>query len=59
MDIIDQLRRAIKRSGKSQAEIARKTGIDQGNLNRFANGNSSMTLDNAAKIAKYLRLKLR
>jgi transcriptional regulator with XRE-family HTH domain len=52
-DIIEQLRRAIRESGKSQLSIAQETGIDQPNLSKFLRGERSMSLETAAAICEY------
>ena len=59
MTIIDDLRRATIKSGKSQAEIARRTGIDRSMLNQFIRGERSLSLESAAALCRYLRLRLK
>lgn len=59
MTIIDQLRRAIAKSGKSQVEIARATGISRPMLNRFVRGERSISLESAAALCRYLKLRLK
>ena len=56
--IVDQLRKAIKDSGLSQYRIAKDTGVPQPVVNRFMLGRRSVTLETAAKLCKYLRLRL-
>jgi transcriptional regulator with XRE-family HTH domain len=56
--IIDQLRDALKASKESQLSIARETGISQPQLSRFASDRRSLTLENAAVLADYLKLRL-
>jgi transcriptional regulator with XRE-family HTH domain len=58
-DLMEQLRRAIARSGESQYAIAKATGISQPMLNRFVNGERSISLETAAKLCTYLKLELR
>lgn len=58
LDIIEQLRRAIRESGESQLSIAQGTGIDQPNLNKFVAGKRSISLESAAAICAYLKLDL-
>ena len=54
----ERLRAAIRRSGLSQNEVARRAGIDPGMVNRFLHGTRSMTLATAEKVAAALGLKL-
>ena len=56
--IDDVLRRAIKDSGISASEIARKTGIPQPTITRFLAG-ADMRMSKAAEIAAYLGLSLK
>jgi predicted transcriptional regulator len=57
--VLDQsLRRAIKDSGLSDNELARRTGVPQPTISRFLAG-ADMKLATAAKIAAYLGLSLR
>jgi transcriptional regulator with XRE-family HTH domain len=56
--IIDQLRDALNASAESQLSIARETGISQPQLSRFAAGERMLTLENAAVLAAFLKLKL-
>ena len=54
-----QLRKAIKASGLTQYRIAKDTGVPQPVVNRFVNGERSITLETADKLCRYLGLKLR
>jgi transcriptional regulator with XRE-family HTH domain len=56
--VVDQLRRAIAESGESQNAIAEAIGIDQGNLNRFVNGERGVSMETFAELCEYLRLDL-
>jgi transcriptional regulator with XRE-family HTH domain len=58
MSLIDELRKAIVKSGESQLSIAKATGVDHGNLNSFLHGKRGLSLETAAKLADYLKLKL-
>jgi len=53
-DFYTLLREAIKRSGKSQAEIYRQTGVQQASLSRFINEGQGLTASNAIKITNFL-----
>lgn len=57
-DIADNLRAAIAASKLSANELASKTGVSQPTISRFIRG-SDMGIKSAAKIAKYLGLKLK
>jgi transcriptional regulator with XRE-family HTH domain len=57
-DLVDQLRQAIIDSGLSQGEMARRSGVDQGQLSRFLRGERTMTLPAAAKLCSILGLEL-
>lgn len=52
------LRRAIRESGESIKGLAAATGIARMSLGRFANGQSSLRLDIAGKLAEYFGLEL-
>lgn len=56
-ELADQLREAIRRSGLSQYEIARRSGVAEPRISVFMNG-GDMRLTNAGKIARLLGLKL-
>ena len=58
-DIEAQLRDAILRSGMSRYEIARQAGVTESQLSLFFNGQRSLTLTSAAKVARVLGLELR
>ena len=53
-----QLRRAVKKSSKSQSEIARQIGVSRFQISHFINGRSSLSLARAGQLAKILGLKL-
>lgn len=56
--ITDVLKAAIKESGVSRYRIAKDTGITEPSLCRFVQGQSSLRLDKADVLAKYLGLRL-
>ncbi len=58
-DIEIQLREAIKGSGMSCYEIARRAEVTNSQLSLFLSGQRSLTLTSAAKIARVLGLELR
>ena len=57
--IVDQLRRAIKRSGETQYALSMATGVDQSVLSRFLKGERTIRLETAARLCKHLGLELR
>jgi len=57
-DIIEQLRKALRESDESQLAIAKAVEIDQGNLNRFINGERGISLETAARFCSHLKLEL-
>jgi plasmid maintenance system antidote protein VapI len=59
MTIIDQLRKAIETSDESVYAIAKATGVPQSVLSRFVRGERGITFETAAKLAAYLKLRLR
>jgi hypothetical protein len=52
--ITETLRRAILESDVSFNELARQTGLDVGNLHRFANGHRGLSLDSLDILAEHL-----
>lgn len=51
------IRRAIKKSGKSQYALAKETGVSQGRISEFMAGND-LRLAHASKLAAAVGLKL-
>ncbi len=56
-DLAEQLRAAISKSGLSDSELARQTGVPQPTITRFRNG-ADMKLSTAQRLATYLGLEL-
>ncbi len=56
--ITDVLRQAIEDSGLSLYRIAQDTGVTSQSLLRFQRGETSLRLDKADAVAKYLGLRL-
>jgi len=54
-----QLRDAILDSDMSRYEIAKRAGLAYSQMSLFINGQRSLTLTSAAKIARVLGLELR
>jgi transcriptional regulator with XRE-family HTH domain len=57
--ISDQLRRIMAESALSRYEVARQSGVDQGALSRFANGQRGLTTESLDRLAPVLGLELR
>ena len=58
MTLAEQLRQAIRDSGKTQYMIAKDTGISQPMINRFTNGQRGISLETADKLIEHLGLEL-
>lgn len=58
-DLEQHLRRAILECGRSRYRLAQETGVAEAVLSNFVNGNRSLTLRTAAKLAKALGMELR
>jgi len=56
--VSDQLREIIERSGLSRYEIARRTGIHQSQLCRFASGERGLSMAGLDALGKLLGLKV-
>jgi len=54
----EQLREALRKTGLSHHELARRSGVSQPVLSRFLNGQRSLTLPVAAKLCRALGLRL-
>jgi transcriptional regulator with XRE-family HTH domain len=57
-DIVEQLKQAIRRSGLSLSEIARRSGVDHGRLSRFCRSERTLTMSAAAKVCEILGMTL-
>ena len=58
MNMTEQVRTAITKSGMTQAELARETGLTKGALSRFMSGERDMTLRTLHRIAPYIGVRL-
>jgi transcriptional regulator with XRE-family HTH domain len=56
--ITEVLRAVIEKSGLTRYRIAKETGIPESNLRRFVQGEMSVRLDNADRLAAYFGLRL-
>ena len=57
--IVEQLRRAISKSGESYYALAQRTGVDAVQISRFMAGERDLRLASAAKLAAGLGMELR
>jgi plasmid maintenance system antidote protein VapI len=58
VDLDGQLRSAIVESGLSHYQLAKETGISQPIITRFANGDRSISLATASKLATFFGMRL-
>jgi ribosome-binding protein aMBF1 (putative translation factor) len=56
--ILENIRKAIKKSGLSRYRIAKDTGIDQSVLFRIVN-DGSCSIETADRLCRYLNLELK
>ena len=54
----DELRQAIERSGVSRYSIWQQTGIDQGSLSKFMDGERGLSIESIDTIAELLGLHI-
>lgn len=59
MDIVEQLREALRKAPDTHYAIGKAAGVDPGQISRFISGERSITLPTAAKLAEALGLELR
>lgn len=58
MNLSDQLRKAMEKSGFSLHALSVETGIDYAAIHRFYHGERDMRLGTASRLAGFLGLKL-
>ena len=58
LSLSDQLRQAIERSGVSRYSIWQQTGIDQGSLSKFMDGERGLGMESIDKLAELLGLHI-
>lgn len=58
MSLSDELRQAVERSGLSRYSIWQQTGIDQGSLSKFMDGERGLGLESIDKLADLLGLHI-
>jgi transcriptional regulator with XRE-family HTH domain len=57
-EIYDQIRKAIKASGKSRYRISKETGISEPALCRFMQNERGMSVERLEALAKHLGLEI-
>ena len=58
LSLSDELRQAIERSGVSRYSIWQQTGIDQGSLSKFMDGERGLGMESIDKLAALLGLHI-
>ena len=58
MSLSDELREAVERSGMSRYSFWQQTGIDQGSLSKFMDGERGLGMDSIDKLADLLGLHI-
>jgi len=58
LSLSDELRQAIERSGVSRYGIWQQTGIDQGSLSKFMDGERGLGIESIDKLAELLGLHI-
>ncbi|HEY4308452.1 MAG TPA: helix-turn-helix transcriptional regulator [Pirellulales bacterium] len=59
VDLADQLRREVKKSGESKYAICKATGIDTAAMSRFMSGRRELSLSKASDLCHYFGLRLK
>lgn len=54
----EQLLRMVQTCGLTRAELSRRTGISEGVLSRFVNGETDLSLRNLDRLAGVLKLEI-
>lgn len=57
-DLIAVIKAAVQQSGLSLNTIAKESGLSQSQLSRFVNNERTLTLESAAKLFTYLKLRV-
>jgi transcriptional regulator with XRE-family HTH domain len=56
--MVEQVRQAVKDSGLSLSELARRSGVDVSRISRFVEGHRGLTFAAAARVCEALGLVL-
>lgn len=57
-DVLNQIRKAMKASGKTRYRLWKETGIDQSHLFKLWNGEAGLSVENLEKLAGALGLEI-
>lgn len=57
-EILDRLKKAIRKSGKSRYRLARESGIAESALSRLVSGERGLSIEAAEKLALALDLEI-
>ena len=58
MEILDSIRQAIERSGKTQYRIAKDMGLNESHLSKFVRGEAGLSFERLVALVKYLGMEL-
>jgi len=58
MNVSEQIRRAVERSGTTRYAIAKETGINESTLSRFVASGRGLSMPNADRLCSHLGLVL-
>ena len=56
--LLDEIKRAIERSGQTRYAIAKGSGVSQAQLSRFVNGQQGLSIEVIEALADYLELEI-
>ena len=56
--VLDEIRKAMKASGKTRYSLWKETGIDQSHLFKLWNGEAGLSVENLEKLAEALGLEI-
>jgi len=58
MNVLNELRKAVEKSGQTRYRIGQEAGIAQSQLSRMVRGKAGMSLATVERLADYLGLEL-
>jgi transcriptional regulator with XRE-family HTH domain len=56
--VLDEIRKAMKASGKTRYRLWKETGIDQSHLSRLMHGEAGLSVENLEGLARALGLEI-
>jgi transcriptional regulator with XRE-family HTH domain len=57
-NVLDEIRKAMKASGKTRYRLWKETGIDQSHLFKLWNGEAGLSVENLERLAEALGLEI-